>query len=105
MRSPQRSVLEVEALGPEPPDADADLDLLAELDGGAEVDLDAREDHRHLRDVGLLERPDRAHELDPRGLDPRQEDGVVHVPHRIQVAEARGPRGARRWKPSTRVMV
>ena len=70
-------MLEVEALRADAAAAGADLDLLAGSQLGAEIDLDAREDE--------LQRARR--EPRPGLLEVRRVDGVVHMPHRIAVAE------------------
>src|SRR5436305_12567632 len=79
-------VLEVEALGAEPAGADGDLDLPPEAHRGPEVDLDPRDDQVHVlepdREPLLLE------ERDPRLLEVGQEDCVVDVTHRVEIAEA-----------------
>ena len=71
--------------------ADADVDHVGlGVAGRAEVDLEAREDHA----LGALvvDRPvehvQRGEVLDARLLDVGGEDGVVDVPHRVEVAEA-----------------
>jgi glucosamine--fructose-6-phosphate aminotransferase (isomerizing) len=82
-------VLELEALRPQPGRSHADLDLVAVRDRRAEVDLGAGEDHRHFAGVRLVERAEAPQKLDSRRLDPGQVDGIVHVPHRVEIAEAR----------------
>ena len=64
-----------------------DLDLLAEHDRRAEVELDARQDQRQALEghVGL---EDVEQVADPRLLDVAEEDRVVDVPEGIDVAEA-----------------
>src|SRR5215218_7944647 len=79
-------VVEVEALAAETARAHRDLDLLAEADGGAEVDLDAGDDDGHVLQGGC--RTELLQERDARRLNVGQEHGVVHVTHRIEVPEA-----------------
>src|SRR5215212_490756 len=68
-----------------------DRDLLVEVDGRAVVDMALREDQAtpagfRMRRVVLREQV--AHEGDPRRLEVAQEDDVVEVAHRVEVAEA-----------------
>ena len=68
----------------EPAAANVDLDGVAEPHRQAVVDLDAGDDDR----VGRRAAPEE--KCDPRLLEVRQVDGVVDVPHRVEVAEADG---------------
>ncbi len=70
-------MLEIEALRPDPRAARAHLDLLAQPQLRAEVDLDAGED----------ERDQVAEDADPGLLEVGRVDGVVDVPQRVAVPE------------------
>src|SRR5215210_7050888 len=79
-------VLEVEALDAEAARAHRNLDLAAETDGGAEVDLDAGDDDGHV-----LEAPGCAGVEQVRNtsrLNVGQKHRIVNVAERIEVTEA-----------------
>jgi glutamine---fructose-6-phosphate transaminase (isomerizing) len=78
-------VLEIEALAPDPSDPDADLDLFAEGDRRAEVDLEPRENQTLLR---VPAGADGLEIGEARRLHVRREDRIVDVIHSVEVVES-----------------